>query len=424
MKIIVSNKITLQGAPSPFARTIRERLTIDNPVYAEAVKMKRWTGNIPRALSYYEQQGKVLILPRGFARQLIRLAIQNEVSWQLDDRRRTLPEVEFTFTGKLRDYQTAAIKDVLAHDFGVLNAATGSGKTCMALAVIAERKQPTLIIVHTRELLAQWIDRACQFLGMPSDEIGQIGGGKKVVGKRLTVGIVNSIYPIANEIKECFGFIVVDESHHTPSRTFTEAVSQFDCRYMLGLSATPYRRDGLSKLIYWHLGDQVHQVDKARLVEQGSILKPEIITRQTQFSTEYNPSGEYSRMLSELAEDVDRNHLIVSDVVKEVSSSVGISLVLSDRKVHCNVLGDMIAMHGIDVAILTSDLSKKNRLEITERLTAGEIQVLCATGSLIGEGFDLPALSALFLVTPVRFSGRITQYLGRILRPAPGKSML
>lgn len=421
MVISVSNKIILKKAPFHFTKVIKERLTIDNPVYADAVRMKRWSGNIPKELTFYQETPDGITIPRGYARQLIKLTTQHCVSLRLDDRRRTLPDVEFTFAGELRDYQTAAIKDVLDHDFGVLNAATGSGKTCMALAVIAERKQPTLVIVHTRELLAQWIDRACQFLGMPSDEIGQIGGGKKVIGKRLTVGIVNSIYPIADEIKKHFGFVVVDEAHHCPSRTFVEAVSAFDSKYLLGLSATPWRRDKLSKLIFFFLGDVVHVVDKARLIQEGNILKPEIITRQTYFSTSYDPSGEYSKMLSELAENADRNYLVVSDVVQEVANGGGISLVLSDRKSHCEILAGMLTGKGIKTAILIGDLSTSKRKEVIEKINAGEVSVIVATGSLVGEGFDLPALSALFLATPIKFSGRVLQYLGRVLRPAPGK---
>ena len=124
----------------------------------------------------------------------------------------------------------------------------------MALYVIAERKQPALVIVHTKELLYQWQARAVQFLGLQKDEIGLIGDGKKTIGDRLTIGIVNSVYKIAADIREHAGHLIVDECHRCPSRTFTEAVTAFDSRYMLGLSATPWRRDKLSKLIYWHLG--------------------------------------------------------------------------------------------------------------------------------------------------------------------------
>jgi len=421
MKIIVSNHILLQEAPPRFARIIREKLTIQNPAFIEAKKRGRWTGSLEQELRFYQVKSEGLILPRGFVLQLIRLATQTETSWKIIDQRRTLPTMEFIFTGKPRDYQREAVQDILQHDFGTLSAPTGSGKTTMTLAVIAKRKQPTLIIVHTKELLQQWIDRTCQFLGMHPDEIGIIGNGKKRIGEKLTIGIVNSIYPIADEIKDKFGFVVVDEAHHCPSRTFTETISAFDCRFMLGLSATPYRRDGLTKLIYWYLGDQVHAVDKARLIQEGNIMKPEIITRRTGFVSEYDLTTEYSRGISELTRDPERNRLIVSDVANYIQDNAGPCLVLSDRKSHCEVLAEMLTVQGIKTAILMGNLSAGKRKEVMEMIRAGGAQAIVATGSLVGEGFDFPALSALFMATPLKFSGRVTQYVGRVLRPAPSK---
>ncbi len=421
MKMICSNNIILREVPLHFTRIIQGRLTVPNPAYTEAVKRGRWRGNIPPALYFYRDAREGLILPRGFARQVILLATMHKVSWELDDRRRTLPEEEFEFTGKLRDYQAEAVQDILKHDFGVLSCATGGGKTIIALAVIAKRRQPTLVVVHTRELAEQWRDRACQFLEMTPDEIGIIGSGKKRIGERLTVGIVNSIYPISSQIRERFGFIVIDECHHCPSRTFTEAVSAFDCRFMLGLSATPYRRDGLSKLIYWHLGDQVHAVDKSHLVREGSILKPEVIQRHTRFSTWTSLTEHYSRGISELTQDRDRNSMIVGDVADFLKINSGPVLVLSERTTHCKVLQAMLADRGVAAEILIGNLSARKRREVVALIRDGKVEALCATGSLVGEGFDLPAASALFLAMPIKFSGRVTQYVGRVLRPSPGK---
>jgi len=421
MKISVSDKIILQEGPSHFTRLIREQLSMPNPVYIEAQKRRRYTRNIPQTLTFYARTGNDLIVPRGYALHLLRLATKHEVSWQIDDHRRTLPGVEFSFAGKLRDYQEEAVKDAMKHEFGVLNAPTGSGKTTMAMAIIAARKQPCLVIVHTKELLQQWIDRACQFLNMTPDEIGVIGNGERRVGERLTIGIVNSIYQRTDEIKNHFGFMIVDECHHCPSKTFTEAVSAFDCRFMMGLSATPWRRDGLSKLIYLYLGDEVHQVDQARLMEQGSIMKPEIIQRPTRFISSYDLTSAYSKGISELTMSVSRNQMIVADVVDYLKGNEGPVLILSDRKSHCEELQSMLTDAGIEAELLTGDLSISKRKKVVERIRAGQVQAVCATVQIAGEGLDFPELRAMFMGTPIKFEGRLIQSIGRVLRPAPGK---
>jgi superfamily II DNA or RNA helicase len=191
---------------------------------------------------------------------------------------------------------------------------------------------------------------------------------------------------------------------------------------MLGLSATPWRRDNLSKLIFWHLGDVHHQVDKKELVRIGQVLTAEVIFRETDFKPYYDPVLEYSRMLSELTVNDDRNRLIAADVAAAAADGPGVCLVLTDRKKHCDTLGALLRYgHSLPVDILTGDVDAGRRRSVMARLHAGRVKVLVATGQLVGEGFDCRELTTLFLATPVRFSGRVIQYLGRILRPAPGK---
>jgi len=421
MRILVDHKAQLSNAPRQIDSLVTRELTLKNPAYSEATRYGRWTGGRPPYIRYYQRTESGLILPRGYTQQLIALCNRHGVSHQLDDYRRTLPPVEFEFHGELRPFQESALADIRAHDFGTLQAPTGSGKTVIGLAAIAARKQPTLIIVHTKELLYQWRERAVQFLDLEENEIGLIGDGHKMIGDRLTIGIVNSVYKMAHEIRDRIGFLIVDECHRTPSRTFTEAVSAFDCRFMLGLSATPFRRDGLTELIYWHLGDLVHEIKKKDLIETGDILRAEVVIRETQFRTHLNPSKQYSQMLSELAQDQARNRLIVQDVTQAARNGGGTCLVLSDRKSHCEALSELLSGYGIEAPILTGDTPGKERESIVERLNEGRAKVVCATGQLIGEGFDCKGLQTLFLATPIRFSGRVIQYLGRVLRPAPWK---
>ena len=423
--ITITNNLRLKNVPPDLLATLTEKLEIVNPKWLENERMGRWNRGTPQVLRFFDKVGSSgLWIPRGFMRQLILLCRKSGLKYEIDDRRRCLDPVDFSFKGKLRPFQQDAVDRMLARDFGTLSSATGSGKTIMALYLVAQRRQPTLIIVHTKDLAAQWMQRIETFLGIESSRVGLIGGGKKSLGENITIALVQSLYKCAEEVSGRIGFLVVDECHRCPSRTFTEAVTGFDSRYMLGLSATPWRRDKLSKLIFWHLGDVHHEVDKKHLVETGDVLPAKVIVRETAFAPFYDPVNEYSKMLSELTADTDRNVLIAGDVARETADNEGICLVLSDRKAHCENLRALLKFRfKVSSDLLTGDLNMEERQKVIARLNQKKVKVVIATGQLIGEGFDCPSLSTLFLATPISFSGRVLQYLGRVLRPAPGKEM-
>jgi len=421
MKIIFSNHLQIENAPLDLKSEIKNALTILNPAWTENDKMDRWNGSTPRILHYYEENSSGLILPRGFFPQLIGIAKHFGEGFQIEDRRGVLPEVNFQFHGQLRPFQENAVRDLLSRDMGTLVAPTGSGKTVIALYMIAERRQPALIITHTKELLNQWTIRIEEFLGIPSNEIGRIGDGEKIIGKKITVCLIQTLYKCATQVSPNVGYLIVDECHRTPARTFTEAVGTFDCKFITGLSATPWRRDKLSKLIFWYVGNVVHEVDKVNLIQTGDVLPAEVIWRETHFLPDSDPATQYSQMLSELTEDRARNALIAEDVAREAGNGDGICLVLSDRKAHCSTIQGLLKQRGVKSELLTGDLPDEERKTIVDKLNGGRIKVLVATGQLIGEGFDCKELSTLFLTTPIKFDGRLTQYLGRVLRPVRGK---
>lgn len=423
LQITIKNNLRLSNIPRQLRDKLMETLKFVNPKWLENERLGRWNRGTPRELRFFDKlRDGGLWIPRGYMRQLILLCRRYQTAYQIDDQRRTLPAVDFDFNGRLKPFQQKAVQAMLAKEFGTLSAPTGSGKTVMALFMMAKRKQPALIVVHTKDLAMQWIDRIEEFLGIAADNVGFIGGGKKTVGAKVTVALVQSLYKCAEEVSDEIGFLAVDECHRCPSRTFTEAVSDFDAYYMLGLSATPWRRDKLTKVIFWHLGDLHHKVDQNRLVERGHVLSAEVIVRETDFKPFFDPVNEYSKMMSELTADDERNRLIAADIAREAFENQGVCLVLSDRKKHCENLQAILRFkHKISSEVLTGDLSVGQRQAVLERLNQGEVRVLLATGQLVGEGFDRRDLSPLFLATPVKFSGRVMQYLGRVLRPAPGK---
>lgn len=417
--LTVSSDCLLADISLPLEQAIKARLTIDNPKYISAKRYGRWVGKkLQPVLKYYEPVPTGLRFPRGFANQAVALCREHMgEAPQIVDSRRLLPEVDFSFTGALRPYQEEAVADVAGRSFGVLEAGTGSGKTVMALAVVAARRQPTLIVVHTKELLYQWQQRIEEFLGLKA---GLVGDARLDI-QPVTVAIVNSARKRVAELAPLFGYLIVDECHRVPAALFTDVVSRFDSHYLLGLSATAFRSDvGTTRLISIFMGDRIHQVDQARLQASGAIVKPELIRRPTPFTHNYR--GDYQALITALAAHQGRNLQIVEDVVQAAGrADTGVLLVVSDRVSHCEVFARELGRQKLSVALLTGQTPPDQRIDIVKRVQEGELRVLVATLQLIGEGFDCSGLSTLFLTTPITFEGRLLQVLGRIMRPAAGK---
>jgi len=407
--------------PPETVKRIEADLTLPNPKWEQVEKYNRSRRRNfqPEMLAFFQRSNGVLILPRGYINHL--LGRLGTLPYMVVDRTRTLDPVDFGFHARLHPYQLAAVRDLTARRFGVLEAPPGAGKTVIALDIIARRRQPALVVVHTKELMYQWHRRALEFLNACDDDIGLVGDGRKDIGRKLTIAIINSLYRVMDEVKPTIGHLIVDECHHTPARTFTEVVGRLDASFMLGLSATPYRRDKLTRLIYFYLGDRLHKIQPRELQEIDRIMRATLKVRRTRCSY-YFDSDEYQSMISALVADRRRNAIIARDVVERArSGKSGIALVISDRVAHCEELYRMISESGLGVSLLTGAVPMARRSELVQNLNLSKSHILVATSQLIGEGFDLKALSSIFLATPIRFTGRVKQYIGRILRVSEGK---
>ncbi|MBF0413633.1 MAG: DEAD/DEAH box helicase [Desulfamplus sp.] len=422
MEFILNDRIVLKNLDKNSIKEIKRHLTYPNPEYQTLSRLGKWTGKTPEKILFYEQRDELLLCPRGFADKAYRICKMFHEKINIIDQRLELPELDIVFRGQLKDFQQSAADSILKESHGVLSAGTGTGKTVIALFVIAKRRQPTLVVVHSIELMNQWVERIEAFLNIPPNETGLIGAGKFKIGEKITVGLYQSIRKNITKLNPLFGHVVVDECHKSPSKTFTEAVAGFRAKYRLGLTATAYRRDGLGALIYLTLGEQRYQIEKAPLVETGDISKAEVICRFTEFNTLLDASVEYPKVIKAISLDQQRNFLICSDIAAD--DSAGIKLVLTDRREHARLISTILEFkYRLSSRVLTGTTPKSERDSIVNELNQGKITTLIATGQLIGEGFDLSELSTLFLVTPIKFRGRLIQYIGRILRPAPGKSM-
>lgn len=260
-------------------------------------------------------------------------------------------------------------------------------------------------------------------IGSRVDSIEILEQGNKRKSQAGT-GRSNSIYNI--EVQGNHNYfaegILVSNCHHTPASTFTEAITPFDCSYSLGLSATHRRRDGLTALIYWYVGPLVYETPRSILIRNGDIIQVEPVIRETAFipSPNIDPVWQRASLMRELTTDENRNIQIARDVIQE--SYYGPCIVLSDRKVHCEILAELIGRTRVQVEVATGDVPRAEQEQIISAMNSGRLQVLVATGQLLGEGFDCKRLTALFLATPIKFSGRLIQYLGRVARSSDGKT--
>jgi len=423
LTLTITNKIQIPYHDEKMDDFLYGSLTMPNPTWVENHRMGRFNWKTPKELFFYEEFDKEgLLTPRGFLLDIVEYCEINNIKYQINNQTHIFKNIDIKFSGELHPFQKIAIKEMLSQNIGTLCAPTGSGKTVMGIYMICNRQQPTIIIVHTKELLYQWIERLKEFTDIKNHQIGMIGDSKLDEEKEVTIALIQTLrkYP---EIVNTYSHLIVDECHRCPSKIFTDVVTEFSGRYITGLSATPYRRDGLSKCIEWYCGSIMHEINPQELIQKGHITGIKSTIRETNFiSTLEDPAAEYSKLLQELSLNKERNQMIVDDIIK-VSNSGETCLVLSDRKIHCQKLANLITeKSNIPMTILTGDVSPEPRKQIVENVNNGKIKILIATGQLIGEGFDCKNLSALFLTLPIKFSGRIIQYLGRVLRPKKGKN--
>lgn len=415
MIIEINRGLKCINTPKVVRKKIKKDLTFENPDYKKAMERGSYTSAAPEIV-LYDSEKTTFWLPRGYVFFLIRFLKHINHPYKIVDETTTLNPIDFEFKGKLRDYQKKAKQKILQYPVGILQAGTGSGKTVTAISIIAERKQPTLILVHTKELLFQWKDRLKEFLNI---DCGLIGDGKFEV-KDITVGTIQTVKKRREEIMDSFGFLIIDEAHRyaTPSTAFT--IQDFSAKYYLGLTATPFRSDGLGKIIFACIGPKLHMVDQKNLFDTKAILRPDVYRVFTDFYTLYTDN--YSQVITKLTQDTQRNRLICKKIASDLNKFDEAILCISDRKKHVNLLQEMLSDDfGIPSICLTGGINKTKRKEYVDRIRKKDCKVVFATTSLIGEGFDAPYLTALFLTTPIKFSGRLIQACGRVLRPEKSK---
>ncbi len=420
MRVRVDAGLTFESGQvsAKLVERLRRALSFEDPE-VRARQRLRLGPSTGEPLCFLEERAGLVRIPRGAVHLLRREAERAGLRLAWDDGR-VLPSARLEVPAlALRDYQARGVEALAKVTQGTVVIPCGGGKTRVALGAIARLKTPTLVLVHTIDLAEQWRAELKANLHL---DAGLVGAGE-VAEAPVTVALIQALtqWPQANleSFLSQFGLLILDEAHHVAASTFHAVVDHCPARYRLGLTATPEREDNLTPLLEVFLGRPLLVVTHEQLVAAGVLKVPSVRTIVTEFAFAYRSSDDYTRMLSAVAADAERNRLIVSTVVAEAKAG-HTCLVLSGRVEHCEVLADTVRAHGLTAAALTGGVGRAQRKALLDDARAGRLQVLVAT-SLADEGLDLPRLARVFLAFPGRSRGRTIQRLGRLTRPHPSK---
>jgi len=341
----------------------------------------------------------------------------------LTDERFAETSLNLQFQGKLRAEQQQAADALLQHDIGVLSASTAFGKTVVAAYLTAQRQTNTLVVVHRRQLLDQWIEALSRFLDLSPKKIGQIGGGKRNPTGQIDVAMVQSLVRkgVVNDIVGDYGHLIIDECHHISAVSFEQVVRQSKAKYVTGLSATVVRKDGHHPIIFMQCGPVRYRVDDRKQAEKR-LFDHKVIVRPTNFHLPSYLQNVTSLPIQDvyaaLVKDDARNQLIVEDVITAVQAK-RFPVLLTERREHLNLLAGLLAEHIQHVIVMAGGMGKKQRKQLLDQVAnipADQPRVIVATGRYLGEGFDDERLNTLFLALPISWRGTLTQYAGRLHR--------
>ena len=394
-----------------------------NPEFYKAQAMRLPTYDKPRIISCAEDHSQHMGLPRGCLEDVQKLFTDLQIGMVLRDERYPGTSLDVQFHGALRPEQGTASLAMLAHDTGVLSATTAFGKTVIAAWLIAQRGVNTLVLVHRRQLLEQWVQRLSEFLGLSPKAIGRMGGGRRKLTGSLDVAVIQSLVRkgVAKDCVAEYGQVIVDECHHLSAQSFEQVVRRAKAKFVTGLSATVTRKDGRHPIIFMQCGPVRFRVD-AKAQAAARPFEHTVLVRPTSFRpvAAANPDVriQFQDLYTELVADQQRNRLICDEVVHAVREGRS-PLVLTERNEHLDCLAAQLSPSIRHLVVLRGGTRPKEARAIVARLAAipeNEERALLATGKYIGEGFGDARLDTLFLTLPVSWRGTIAQYVGRLHR--------
>jgi superfamily II DNA or RNA helicase len=394
---------------------IRDELTVQPKVNTEYG---------PEATPYpvYKESKSRLYLPRFYG--IEKIGPPTSSIFDVDDV--VLPNLKTDMT--LRDYQIDVITKTLVALKGggggggaMLALYTGSGKTSIAIYLMCTLKVKTVILVHKSFLVEQWRERIKQFA--PHAKIGVIQGAKvDVEGKDVVIGMIQSLSMKEYEgsVLNQFGMVIIDEVHHIGAEVFCRALPKVASKYMIGLSATPNRKDGLTKVIHWHVGPTAYKLDRtgAQTVLVKKIVFNSEDEEYTTVHKNFRGTMMLPKMINNIAAFTPRNQLILNEIETHIAEEHRQIMVISDRIAHLTALKT-----ALDLAGLVIERGGKQRKLVTgfytgkqkqrELVESEKADVIFSTYAMTREALDIQTLNTLIVATP---TGDVVQTCGRILR--------
>lgn len=424
LTVTLSNLIYFEKAqlPQPLANRLIRLAAFQNPEFYKAQAMRMSVWDKPRVIGCAENYPQHIALPRGCLDAALSLLRENGIACDLRDERFGGQPLDVSFVGSLRPDQEAAVSAMLPFDAGVLCAPTAFGKTVTAAAMIARRGVNTLVLVHRTELLKQWQERLQAFLGVGKGVVGTIGGGKAKLTGRVDIAVMQSLsrQGEVNPLVEDYGQVIVDECHHVSAVSFDAILKRTTAKYVLGLTATPIRRDGQQPIIFMQCGPIRHTSATAA----GARHDLEVVPRARHARIELPQDAGIQDVFRHLANDQVRTEAIAADVRDAFAQGRKV-LVLTERTEHLHAIQAALDGLGPTPFVLHGRMSRKQRASLVadlDALSPDVPRVLLATGKLVGEGFDHPPLDTLVLAMPVSWKGTLQQYAGRLHREHASKT--
>lgn len=424
LTVTLANLLYFEKAalPQSLANRLIRLAAFQNPEFYKAQAMRMPVWDEPRVIGCAENFPNHIALPRGCLDAAQNLLRDNGIRCELVDERFGGEALDVTFAGTLRPDQEAAVVAMLRHDIGILCAPTAFGKTVAAAAMIARRGVNTLVLVHRTELLKQWQERLQVFLGVGKGVIGTVGGGKAKPTGKIDIAVMQSLFRQGevNAMVETYGQVIADECHHLSAVSFEAILKRARAKYVLGLTATPIRRDGRQPIIFMQCGPTRHTAAQPAGAPQTLEVIPRYLPRHINLATDVGIQDVFRH----IATDAGRTEAIAQEIASAFDQRHKV-LVLTERTEHLEAIGTALVGRVPTLFTLHGRMSKKQRAALIRELDAllpDAPRVLLSTGKLVGEGFDHPPLDTLVLAMPVSWKGTLQQYAGRLHREHANKT--